>query len=855
MKKLVYLFCFMAHGAYAFHIVGGEIEFITLQPGRYQINVVQYFDEAQQENPGPEAAVEVYIFRSSDDELMSTHVLPFLIQQDVQYSNIECAIDQLQTSRVVWSSEIELDPEAYADPEGYYIVWERCCRNSNLVNIINPTGSGMTYVTELPPLWKNGQPFINSSPELFRPLSDYACQDQLYYIEFTGTDRDGDSLAYSLATPLNSSALTAVPIPKPKPHSPVIFNASAGYSDSTMILGDPKLAISNRGLLTVNPTQPGLHVFSVLVEEYRRGVRIGSVQRDFQMLVLDESQCHPPDPPQVAVQIPNRLFFHEEVDTLKYEFNEEKCFLFIAKNLSFGEQITLRAEGVNFDGDMDDIFAVNQFDVGEFRDSLAIEVCISECPPLGAAPFILDLIAADNACPLPQMDTVRLIFQVEPIPNNLPVMTLQNDVIVLQEGSTFETSFEVTDEDMDSLFVDLELLGYDDPGIFGFSVEETRSERGLLQGVFRWETDCDVHDFGLQQRFPVLVRAEDDDFCHYENPDYALMDMNVILPSNNMPETFVRGAPVNGLVADLDQTITFEVEAVDVDNDLVTLEMLGEGFNPAAYGVEFNPVTALGTATSTFSWYTDCHFAIPGGDNSFTFLFVSRDADLCDTDLTDTLRYTVELEIPPNASPQILPHDVYYLEVNEPFEMQVDASDTDVEDWITLGFFNGVRLPNSSTISFDPVLGQSSVSGIFRWTPECSLLRNGETTRYDVIFQVRDDFCPLTASDTMMVSFFIQETRVRFDNFLPPNAFSPNGDQMNDVFRLSGYDDYALNLPIDNCDDYFQYVTIHDRTGRPVYYSEDRNFVWDGGDLPPGVYFYAIRYSQTEYKNYVQLLR
>ena len=70
--------------------------------------------------------------------------------------------------------------------EGYYIVWERCCRNLNAVNIVNPLGTGMKYVLEIPPLWKNGRIFKNSSPTLFRPLSDYACINQLYYIEFTG---------------------------------------------------------------------------------------------------------------------------------------------------------------------------------------------------------------------------------------------------------------------------------------------------------------------------------------------------------------------------------------------------------------------------------------------------------------------------------------------------------------------------------------------------------------------------------------------------------------------------------------------------------------------------------------------
>ena len=97
-------------------------------------------------NPGPEGQITVYIYRSSDNALMSTHelLLGTPPTQEVQYTNEACAIAQLQTSRVFWTDDIELNPSEYNDPEGYYIVWERCCRNQSVVNIINPTGSGMT---------------------------------------------------------------------------------------------------------------------------------------------------------------------------------------------------------------------------------------------------------------------------------------------------------------------------------------------------------------------------------------------------------------------------------------------------------------------------------------------------------------------------------------------------------------------------------------------------------------------------------------------------------------------------------------------------------------------------------------
>ena len=325
--------------------------------GEYRINLVQYFDRFQTDNPNPESQVRVYIFRNSDGAEMSNHILNLEAEFLVNYTNPECSWEQLITSRIIWSGVVTLNPEDYADAGGYSLVWERCCRNAGIKNIINPGGTGMKYVTEIPPLWGvDNQAFVNSSPQLFSPLGDYACINQLYYTEFTGTDPDGDSLVYSLATPLNSSSAVALPIPQPAPH-PLVFFAE-GYDLDHMITGDPSLSISDRGLLRVNPSASGLYLFSVVVEEYRAGLKIGQVQRDFQLLVRSEG-CDPPDPPIVGVQIPDNEDFIPETEVLYYSLSDDKCFDFIVRNISPGETISLRAEGVNFEEEVNDIFEFN----------------------------------------------------------------------------------------------------------------------------------------------------------------------------------------------------------------------------------------------------------------------------------------------------------------------------------------------------------------------------------------------------------------------------------------------------------------------------------------------------------------
>ena len=497
----MFLLIFGALPSFGFHIVGGEIEFLTMGDGQYEIRVIQYFDRDQTQNPQPEEFVEVFIFRNIDGAFMSSHVLQLDNEFLVEYTNSECSWEELITSRVVWKGTIDLVPQDYDDAVVYAIIWERCCRNDGVKNIENPSGTGMKYVSEIPPLWSNGKVFINSSPQLFAPLGDYACINQLYYAEFTGSDPDGDSLVYSLTTPLNSSSAIALQIPQPAPHPLVFFKS--GYDLNNMISGNPALTISSRGLLTVKPSEAGLFVFSVLVEEFRQGVKIGQVQRDYQLLVRDDG-CDPQDPPIVGVKIPGNDSFVPESDILYYSLSDDKCFDFIVKNITPGETILLRAEGVNFEGDISEIFDVTVFE-NVLSDSLTVQVCAPGCPPIGEGVFIIDLIAGDNSCPLPQLDTMRLSIQVEPPPNSIPTVTSNYVSSILEEGERVEFPIRAIDVDLDELSVSYYIPDVLDPSQFGFSISQIVTTPGSLEAVLVWDTDCQLYDFSEKQFFEVYV--------------------------------------------------------------------------------------------------------------------------------------------------------------------------------------------------------------------------------------------------------------------------------------------------------------------------------------------------------------
>ncbi|MEZ4905383.1 MAG: gliding motility-associated C-terminal domain-containing protein, partial [Spirosomataceae bacterium] len=220
---------------------------------------------------------------------------------NIIYKNVACAGSQgLKTVELRYTSEITLNVTTYNDPQGYYVVWERCCRTAGVDNLVNRGQNvGMTFMLEFPALTQNGRFFKNSSPEFTTPNGDYICINKPFKMSMKATDGDGDELRYSLVTPLQgytTNTQTDDKIGLSHSSYPEVKWAT-GYGLSNVIPGKPALAVDpQKGELSVIANELGLFVFTVLVEEYRNGVRIGSVRRDFQLKVVDCGGSPPPVP-------------------------------------------------------------------------------------------------------------------------------------------------------------------------------------------------------------------------------------------------------------------------------------------------------------------------------------------------------------------------------------------------------------------------------------------------------------------------------------------------------------------------------------------------------------------------------
>lgn len=880
----------------ASHIVGGEFELIHLSGNTYRLNLIIYFDQINGAPGAKDQSVTVSIYRKRDKMLMGNVAMALANESNVPYTQPECSNGEIVTSKLFYTTTLVLSSTVYSDSEGYFVVWERCCRNYTITNIYsqipqgNNIAAGQTFYLEFPPVVKNGQPFINSSPRLFPPLNDFACPFRPYYVDFAGVDDDNDSLVYTLVTPLNTTQTVALPPASPGPYPLVIWRP--GYGLSNIINGQPDLRISKEGMLTATPRTQGLFVFAVQIDEYRSGEKIGESRRDFQMLVVDA--CPQADPPQIlGKKLTDSDFNYDETMSVSFTnltADEDRCIQVRVSDPdagkpedNFSERISIRAVSLNFKKNINEVLpeiTTATLLNGATKD---FTICFPRCPYFEGGPYQIGIIAFDDACSLPLTDTLKIEVNIEPPPNSNPyfVDPVQPILIIppIDEGNSFEREFEARDNDGDELIVSVVTDGFvlADAG-FQVEIYEPR-QNGLVRGKIRWDAFCNIYDFTNRNNFEVKIIVNDKDFCDFGDPASAAFRFTVKLPGNADPviDTDLTSDPQERQVLNLqrriNESLSFLVTGKDLsDNDFLVLD-LARRDSLEFYGISFPKVTGNGLVSSRFQWDLKCGNVDLKKKSTFLFKFIVVDnANKCKFYKADTVDVQVKLLPPLNAPPQltvrqgtqIVNDQSLDFTLGESIQFLLTGVDGDIspaQDLLSLTLIEASGNVEPVGFSFAPITGKSPVQTTFVWQPDCSIFENEVfENKYVFKFRLADDRCFAIKTDTVTVNVTVKDIDGSDTEFLPPNVFTPNGDGCNDYFALEGISpcsynsdpnqnpDQHISLPLDNCINRFESVKIYNRWGGEVFKSFERTFRWYAPDQPAGVYYYVVKYTNREYK-------
>lgn len=440
LKKLSALFLIGAltiSSSYATHLVGGSIgyEYIGKFGAnyRFKITLITYTDcGPTSQIPDPEDPIQpvgIYEHELQNDptgggnkdfltDLQLNLVSTETIEPD-QPSN--CSIGASTCiNKGVYEGTVDL-PLNFT---GYHVVYERCCRNGSIVNLIADESMAF-YCYIAPPLLGNSSPVFTDDPVPFLCVGDTTT------ILNSAYDPDGDLLTFSFVTPYDGEATNVNPAPAPQAPSLVWpiqdVTYAPGYSlPQPFGAGGYTNISASTGLTTYYPPAVGDYVVAIEIKEFRNGNLIGITRRDLQLLVLN---C-PNNPAPVLdanLGTTNTVFNVEAGETICFDYGY---------NDPNGDSVTITSSGAIFDPLLTNPAATINSPVSDL-DTVSTEFCwTTDCNQARTAPYQFQISARDNGCPPNAANNVYEIY-VDPVP---PPTSITGADVVCQFGTETYTT-------------------------------------------------------------------------------------------------------------------------------------------------------------------------------------------------------------------------------------------------------------------------------------------------------------------------------------------------------------------------------------------------------------------------------
>lgn len=318
MKRLlpVLLILLLHITAHANHLVGGDISYRCIGGGQFEITLNVYRDANSGGALLDDPAIIAIINRDNNS----------VTYRNVSLSNTRTVPNNSLGPCVTNPPTVNIQQGTYkttvslsSNSNGYSIVYQRCCRNENILNLSAPETQGSTYETFISPaaiLNCNSQPqFTNFPPTVI-------CINSELDFDHSATDANGDSLVYALCPPLkglnqSTPALdpaNGVNVALPPYQSVNFLNP---FTFSNPIASNPPISINPlTGQLKLTPTQEGRFAVGICVSEYRNGVLISKYIRDFQFTVFN---CNATT---ASINVPNATVVTSTTTQTYYNFCE-----------------------------------------------------------------------------------------------------------------------------------------------------------------------------------------------------------------------------------------------------------------------------------------------------------------------------------------------------------------------------------------------------------------------------------------------------------------------------------------------------------------------------------------------------
>lgn len=613
--------------------------------------------------------------------------------------------------------------------ESYMVVYQRCCRNNTIQNIINPGDVGVSFTVTISPL---AQKICNNSPEFNDFPPAVICGNRPLTFDHSASDEDGHTLVYEFCAPLQGGGTAGIfgnpgnqfdcdgVTPNvsncPPPYDNIIYKLPDFNAQIPLGAGADLKIEKNSGIITGQPTLLGQYVVGICVKEYLNGELLGTIQRDFQFNV---TEC--------VINVSAGIEDAEDLGdkTLKLDHCGNTPFTII--NSSFDEEF--------IEGYLWNIF-ISQDSVKEFT-SRDIEVQFDK-PGFYTGNMILNPDATGCS------DT--LFLEINVFPDMEADFELEYDTCVAEPVKFKDNSF---------------------------------SETGVIL-EWSWEFD--------------------------QNNKSNIQDPKHLFKEPGVKSVYLFSKDLNGCM----DTITKTFDYYPAPPLIVVEPSAFSGCAPSE--IKFNNLSAPIDSNYSILW----DFGDGSMGNSVNEIHSYDEVGV----------YTVSLEIVSPLDCSIKREYPFWIEVlPEPIaDFSFDPENPEGEN-VVIQFYN----ESEDAISWQYII--DSVNSVYQPNP---------TFQFDSVGLHSVDLIvkhPSGCPDTITKSFSILPK----SSFYLPNAFSPNGDGVNDKFIGKGDFNSISNY----------YLQIYSRSGELIFTTEEITEGWNGKknnkgiDLSPDVYVLKYGYKDA----------
>ena len=281
---------------FAKHIVGGEITYRFLSQNgttnKYEFTMRIYRDCYTRGGAPLDPTANIGIYNITTGRYIEGFGVPLSTDIRIPAPTYPCLVPPdicVQEGLYVWEKELPIIDGTYL------ILYQRCCRNETITNIVRPGDVGATYTVEITAL---SQRLKNNSPVFAKFPPTVICANEPLNFDHSATDAEGDQIVYEFCQPLSgggkfggNDCTGVIPSPPCWPPAGEVSFLQPEYSYLQPLSGDPIVKINPvTGRITGTPLVIGQFVVGVCAKEYRNGQLLSIIRRDFQFNV---AECKP----------------------------------------------------------------------------------------------------------------------------------------------------------------------------------------------------------------------------------------------------------------------------------------------------------------------------------------------------------------------------------------------------------------------------------------------------------------------------------------------------------------------------------------------------------------------------------